>query len=375
MGCTTDEHITKVFNKLSGGYVERVRKTKDYAFVHFTSREAAEKALLGIKTERGHYLMIDGAEVEVTWSKPVDRYAYNMRKKLTKILTTGSSTNNGITYSMNGVNSQYLLGQIQDGLVRSFVNNVNDNRPIAPRGRGAAGVKGIGAPGTAPPKYLVKTLIGNGTLVDNKTQFLIPSNMPDYPFAPNGYNFDNQIQPLQNSNPYYHHLENPSGPAYTDQYVKALNDMKLIGGACYYPYIYSSAPPPEINGSNNPDPSDPHSGGSSTSSDGNNAKGNNANVVNIPHTQVNLPQQYSHLPRGYPPQAIYYTNPMIQYYNGQYIPVVYNRNQLPPVSSQNQTTPSVRPATNFSRGIYSRISTSNDRNQKARNNPKEIKSH
>ena len=35
---TTEEKIQAVFDRLSDNHVERVKKTKDYAFVHFTSR-------------------------------------------------------------------------------------------------------------------------------------------------------------------------------------------------------------------------------------------------------------------------------------------------------------------------------------------------
>ena len=39
---TTEETILACFTQLSNGQVERVRKPKDFAFVHFTSRESAE---------------------------------------------------------------------------------------------------------------------------------------------------------------------------------------------------------------------------------------------------------------------------------------------------------------------------------------------
>ena len=60
--------------------MERVKKTKDFAFVHFGTRKAAEKALSSCEN-----LRIDGALVEVLWSKPVDKKLYNTRKTLTKV--------------------------------------------------------------------------------------------------------------------------------------------------------------------------------------------------------------------------------------------------------------------------------------------------
>ena len=66
---------------------------------------------------------IDDAEVEVVWSKPVDKQTYNTRKALTKVFTAAGS---GL-----------MTGQ---DMVRR---------------RGAAGIRGLGAPGTTPPKQLV----------------------------------------------------------------------------------------------------------------------------------------------------------------------------------------------------------------------------
>ena len=41
---TTEDEIMALFEETSDGQVERVKKAKDYAFVHFNTREAAEKA-------------------------------------------------------------------------------------------------------------------------------------------------------------------------------------------------------------------------------------------------------------------------------------------------------------------------------------------
>ena len=42
---TSEEIIMNCFSQLSNGQVDRVRKLKDYAFVNFNSREAAELAM------------------------------------------------------------------------------------------------------------------------------------------------------------------------------------------------------------------------------------------------------------------------------------------------------------------------------------------
>ena len=40
----TEDQISATFEAVSDGQVERVKKAKDYAFVHFNTREAAERA-------------------------------------------------------------------------------------------------------------------------------------------------------------------------------------------------------------------------------------------------------------------------------------------------------------------------------------------
>ena len=48
---TTEAHILDVFSAY--GCVERVKKIKDYAFVHFQNREEAHKAIEGINGKIG----------------------------------------------------------------------------------------------------------------------------------------------------------------------------------------------------------------------------------------------------------------------------------------------------------------------------------
>ena len=52
---TSEATLRDLFNKLSGGEdnVERVKKTKDYAFVHYVSRAAAETALAACHDLKG----------------------------------------------------------------------------------------------------------------------------------------------------------------------------------------------------------------------------------------------------------------------------------------------------------------------------------
>ncbi|KAG7470433.1 APOBEC1 complementation factor isoform X2 [Solea senegalensis] len=68
---TTEETIEKEFNSLKPGAVERVKKIRDYAFVHFTEREDAINAM---NTLNGK--VVDGSPIEVTLAKPVDKDSY-----------------------------------------------------------------------------------------------------------------------------------------------------------------------------------------------------------------------------------------------------------------------------------------------------------
>ena len=68
---TTNEEVIKneferVLDKV--GCVERVKKMKDFAFVHFKERE---DALIAIKLMNG--ALIEGSSIEVSLSKPIDK--------------------------------------------------------------------------------------------------------------------------------------------------------------------------------------------------------------------------------------------------------------------------------------------------------------
>jgi RNA recognition motif-containing protein len=89
---TTQDEILATFEAVSDGQVDRVKKAKDYAFVHFTTREAAEKAYEATKNK----LVLDDCRVEVTWSKPIDRQAHNERKQFAKALTSGTGNHGGL---------------------------------------------------------------------------------------------------------------------------------------------------------------------------------------------------------------------------------------------------------------------------------------
>ncbi|KAG8454006.1 hypothetical protein GDO86_000580 [Hymenochirus boettgeri] len=65
---TTEEVIKAEFNKFKFGAVERVKKIKDYAFVHFFNREDAITAMSVMNGK-----CIEGASIEITLAKPVNK--------------------------------------------------------------------------------------------------------------------------------------------------------------------------------------------------------------------------------------------------------------------------------------------------------------
>ncbi|XP_062382352.1 APOBEC1 complementation factor isoform X2 [Sardina pilchardus] len=68
---TTEETIEKEFNSVKPGSVERVKKIRDYAFVHFGQREDAIGAMEALNGK-----IVDGSPIEVTLAKPVDKDSY-----------------------------------------------------------------------------------------------------------------------------------------------------------------------------------------------------------------------------------------------------------------------------------------------------------
>lgn len=83
---TTEETLLEVFSQFQPGCVERVKKIRDYAFVHFISRENCMEA-----KEKINGTKIDGVQVEVTLAKPVDKNDYNKMAKVgAKVLNQSS---------------------------------------------------------------------------------------------------------------------------------------------------------------------------------------------------------------------------------------------------------------------------------------------
>ena len=114
---TSQDEILATFEAVSDGQVERVKKAKDYAFVHFKTREAAEKAFEATKDK----LILDDCHVEVTWSKPIDRQAHNERKNLAKAIVYG-----------NGNRGQLMELRTPNQLPALFSNQMFQPQPLLP---------------------------------------------------------------------------------------------------------------------------------------------------------------------------------------------------------------------------------------------------
>ncbi|XP_046998214.1 probable RNA-binding protein 46 [Schistocerca americana] len=66
---TTEYDIRTMFESVAEeGCISRVKKVKNFAFVHFKDRENAEKALKHWNEKKVH-----GSDLEVTWAKPADK--------------------------------------------------------------------------------------------------------------------------------------------------------------------------------------------------------------------------------------------------------------------------------------------------------------
>ncbi|XP_048851731.1 RNA-binding protein 47-like isoform X3 [Brienomyrus brachyistius] len=76
---TSEETLRKIFGKFNPGCVERVKKIRDYAFVHFASREDAVLAMDKLNSSD-----IEGSCIEVTLAKPVDKEQYTRYQKASK---------------------------------------------------------------------------------------------------------------------------------------------------------------------------------------------------------------------------------------------------------------------------------------------------
>ncbi|XP_053548201.1 APOBEC1 complementation factor isoform X2 [Bombina bombina] len=163
---TAEETIEKEFNNIKPGAVERVKKIRDYAFVHFNNRGDAVEAMNVLNGK-----LIDGSPIEVTLAKPVDKDSYIRYTRGTG--GRGGSVQGEYAYTIGHVYdpaTAYLgapvfyapspaytaaIPSIHFPTAKGYVSNRGLLRP--PSVRGAAGVRGLGGRG-----YLAYTGLGRG---------------------------------------------------------------------------------------------------------------------------------------------------------------------------------------------------------------------
>jgi len=138
---TSEQYLVHLFNQWCSGQVERVKKAKDYAFVHFYNRAAAEMAKMYSANQ-----VIDGEVIEVEWSKPVDKTIYNTRKALTKLFSQPAPM-------PMAPNMHRMFGD-------PLTHHYGGGYPIYNNGCVAGDGMMRGAPGTLPPRNLIKKLTG-----------------------------------------------------------------------------------------------------------------------------------------------------------------------------------------------------------------------
>ncbi|XP_072352723.1 RNA-binding protein 47 isoform X8 [Scyliorhinus torazame] len=137
---TMEDTIKKIFSQFNPGCVERVKKIRDYAFVHFTTRDDAVLAM-----EKLNGIDIEGSYIEVTLAKPVDKEQYSRYQKAAKGGPTETPQAN-IVYSCDPYTLAYygypyntLIGPNREYFAKGAVRG---------RGRGAAGNRAAGPRGS-----------------------------------------------------------------------------------------------------------------------------------------------------------------------------------------------------------------------------------
>ncbi|XP_061108846.1 RNA-binding protein 47-like isoform X5 [Conger conger] len=84
---TAEETLRQIFGQFNPGCVERVKKIRDYAFVHFANRGDAVLAMDNLNGTE-----VEGSCIEVTLAKPVDKEQYTRYQKAAKGATPAPET-------------------------------------------------------------------------------------------------------------------------------------------------------------------------------------------------------------------------------------------------------------------------------------------
>ncbi|XP_029355901.1 RNA-binding protein 47 isoform X6 [Echeneis naucrates] len=137
---TSEETIRQVFSQWNPGCVERVKKIRDYAFVHFTSREDAVLAMDHLNNTE-----VEGSCIEVTLAKPVDKEQYS-RQKASKggVAATPEAPQQNYVYQCDPYTLAYygypyntLIGPNRDYFVKVALPTLGGQYPVFSAAPGA----------------------------------------------------------------------------------------------------------------------------------------------------------------------------------------------------------------------------------------------
>ncbi|XP_064603831.1 APOBEC1 complementation factor-like isoform X2 [Liolophura sinensis] len=137
---TTEDKIRELCNQVVGrdNAVERVKKIRDYAFIHFRDRDDAIMAMTKLNG-----MNVEGTYVEVVLAKPVDKTDY---VRYTRIGTRGSLSQ-GYGYDFDpSYSPPSYYNPMSPPPARGLAErgHMGIRSPVRGRGRGAGGSRGIG---------------------------------------------------------------------------------------------------------------------------------------------------------------------------------------------------------------------------------------
>jgi Q family heterogeneous nuclear ribonucleoprotein R len=112
------------------GKVERVKKIRDYAFIHFVEREGAEVAM-----DAGEQQNVDGATVEISFAKPIDKNNHNQLAKV------GARALAALQHGVDPVGQQQFLVYPAMGGVPVIISTDPSQKSVYPT-KGTQGHKG-----------------------------------------------------------------------------------------------------------------------------------------------------------------------------------------------------------------------------------------
>uniref|UniRef100_A0A8C5PX76 RNA-binding protein 47 n=1 Tax=Leptobrachium leishanense TaxID=445787 RepID=A0A8C5PX76_9ANUR len=161
---TAEDTIKKIFGQFNPGSVERVKKIRDYAFVHFTTRDDAVQAMSNLNG-----IEIEGSAIEVTLAKPVDKEQYTRYQKAAKggapatvVTPTPEVTQPNYVYSCDPYTLAYygypynaLIGPNRDYFVKAVTQTQSVTKPLYPSGVHCDDSR---ANGTKPDRLAIPTI-------------------------------------------------------------------------------------------------------------------------------------------------------------------------------------------------------------------------